>query len=197
MEVSTDGEYEIWDWNWYSDESSIGIRSYDGIQVLIDKIIQENIDELLDEFSSDDRGSLSIHINAIERELTFGATVYIMDIEYSTIMENFNEISNKDVTDYLTELGNNFSNAKVHYEGGGDSGYIESAMDMDSGNSEDIPAPFEDYLYRLLNHFGGWEINEGSQGDIYINFDEKTITVEHGSNYEEEKRVNIPLRYKF
>lgn len=198
IDVSTDGDWEVYDWDWSSDESNLSISSYDSIQLFIDNLLQESIDTLLKDFGEDDRGNLRVYIDALEKEITFSAEVYKTAVDYSSIEDTFDEISNQNVKDYLTELGNSYSTGTVHYEGSGDSGSIDSTLQLDGGDeSEEIPAGLEDYFYRLLSNFGGWEINEGSQGDININFDTKTITVEHGSYYEEELNVKIPLRYKF
>ena len=71
----------------------------------------------------------------------------------------------------------------VTYEGGGDSGFIETSYESSNGGGS-IPAGIEDICYQLLGDFGGWEINEGSQGSIILSRDE--IEVEHEWNVQEE-----------
>jgi hypothetical protein len=71
----------------------------------------------------------------------------------------------------------------VKYNGSGDSGYIENNFDE---TSDAVPASMEDWCYRELErHFGGWEINEGSDGEFVFNFDNMTITLNHTYNTEE------------
>jgi hypothetical protein len=60
----------------------------------------------------------------------------------------------------------------LKYNGGGDSGYIES----DFENGEPSPGAVEEWCYQQLSdNFGGWEINEGSQGEFQFDFNEKTV----------------------
>jgi len=69
---------------------------------------------------------------------------------------------------------------QLDYSGGGDSGYLESSF-SDGGGP--VPANIEDWCYQVLeNNYGGWEINEGSQG--YFIFDTKNniIELEHTNN---------------
>ena len=67
----------------------------------------------------------------------------------------------------------------LKYNGGGDSGYIESDFD----NGEPVPSQIEDWCYKELEeNFGGWEINEGSQGEFQFDFNEKTVVLAHTYN---------------
>lgn len=77
---------------------------------------------------------------------------------------------------------------ELRYNGSGDSGYIEGTFE----NGEPVPAGIEDYCYRILeDNYGGWEINEGSQGAFYFNLNEKTITLEHQYNTEETQNYTL------
>jgi hypothetical protein len=70
------------------------------------------------------------------------------------------------------------------YNGSGDSGYIESSFEE---NGDGVPAHIEDWCYRVLeDNFGGWEINEGSDGKFVFNFNDGTVTLYHTMNVEEE-----------
>ena len=76
----------------------------------------------------------------------------------------------------------------LKYDGGGDSGYIES--EFDEGGS--VPASVEDWAYRELEDIhGGWEINEGSQGYFEFNIPDKTITLSHTFNTEESSNDTL------
>jgi hypothetical protein len=71
----------------------------------------------------------------------------------------------------------------LSYNGGGDSGYIESSFDE---VSDAVPASIEDWCYsQLESHFGGWEINEGSDGRFIFNFNNSTVDLDHTFNTEE------------
>lgn len=82
---------------------------------------------------------------------------------------------------------------ELRYNGGGDSGYIESSFE----NGESVPAAVEDWCYRQLeNHYGGWEINEGSDGNFVFEMEEKMCFLYHSYNTEETASQNL-FREKF
>lgn len=67
----------------------------------------------------------------------------------------------------------------LRYGGGGDSGYIESNFE----NGEPSPGAVEEWCYKELEeNFGGWEINEGSQGKFTFDFNEKIVLLHHTYN---------------
>ncbi len=69
---------------------------------------------------------------------------------------------------------------QLDYNGSGDSGYIESSF----SNGGRVPANIEDWCYDVLErNYGGWEINEGSQG--YFVFDTKNNIIELEHTYNE------------
>jgi hypothetical protein len=77
----------------------------------------------------------------------------------------------------------------LSYNGSGDSGFIESSFDE---NNESVPAAIEDWCYdQLESHFGGWEINEGSNGEFIFNFNKMTIELNHTFNTEENEHDTI------
>ena len=77
----------------------------------------------------------------------------------------------------------------VKYNGSGDSGYIESSFDE---TNDGVPTSIEDWCYRQLeNNFGGWEINEGSDGEFIFNFHNTTIELNHTYNVEENAHDTI------
>jgi hypothetical protein len=70
----------------------------------------------------------------------------------------------------------------VTYNGSGDSGYLESSFNE---TSESVPEQIEEWCYtQLSNNFGGWEINEGSDGEFIFDFNKKIITLNHTENIE-------------
>jgi hypothetical protein len=71
----------------------------------------------------------------------------------------------------------------IKYNGSGDSGYIESSFDE---IGDQVPAPMEDWCYNQLErNYGGWEINEGSDGEFVFNFHTMEIELTHTYNVEE------------
>jgi hypothetical protein len=78
---------------------------------------------------------------------------------------------------------------RIDYNGSGDSGYLEDAFD---NIGVDVPAQVQDYCYNILeSNFGGWEINEGSQGYFEIDLDRKEITLYHTANLDETGRDTV------
>lgn len=72
----------------------------------------------------------------------------------------------------------------LRYNGSGDSGYIEDFFE--EGGS--VPGDIEDWCYRQLeNQHGGWEINEGSQGDFEFDVNKRVIYLNHINNIEENE----------
>jgi hypothetical protein len=77
----------------------------------------------------------------------------------------------------------------VKYNGSGDSGFIESNFDE---NYDGVPAPMEDWCYQQLErYYGGWEINEGSDGEFIFNFHDMTIELNHTYNVEQDAHDTI------
>jgi hypothetical protein len=77
----------------------------------------------------------------------------------------------------------------LSYNGGGDSGYIESSFDE---TSDAVPASIENWCYsQLESHFGGWEINEGSDGRFIFNFNNSTVELDHTYNIEESESKTL------
>ena len=70
------------------------------------------------------------------------------------------------------------------YNGGGDSGQIEEPVDL--------PQDIEYLGYEIIDvYHSGWENNEGADGRIIINFNEKTISLYHQHYYEEGEKVEL------
>lgn len=76
----------------------------------------------------------------------------------------------------------------LDYNGGGDSGYINHEF----SNGQTVPSEFESRCYEELEEsFGGWEIDAGSQGVFVIDFNERTIIIEHGENTETSEEIEL------
>lgn len=82
---------------------------------------------------------------------------------------------------------------KIEYSGSGDEGFIneivvvkpEIPAGMDASVSQPLYETLENQAYDLLeSKHGGWEINEGSQGDITLTVKERKVELHHGENYE-------------
>ena len=77
----------------------------------------------------------------------------------------------------------------IKYNGGGDSGYIENSFEE---IGDQVPSAIEDWCYNQLErNFGGWEINEGSDGEFLFNFHDMTIELNHTYTVEENETDTI------
>lgn len=197
IEVGTDGDV-YWDYSqWSGDGTRMHIESYDKIDDLIGRIFKENEELMLENFSSDDRGGIEVVLNTNNKTLSFVAEVVVYSVQYSSNDYTFDEIDNQNIKNWFSEMENSYTSGTIHYEGSGDSGYIDSVIIFDDDTRSDYSSQLEDWMYRQLSQYGGWEINEGSQGDFHFNFDRKTVKLSHGENYEEEETKEIPLIIEF
>jgi hypothetical protein len=77
----------------------------------------------------------------------------------------------------------------IDFNGGGDSGYITNTFQP---TGDVVPDIIENWCYNQLEeHYGGWEINEGSDGSFIFNFNDSTI--ELNLTYNEEYNVSNTL----
>jgi len=83
-----------------------------------------------------------------------------------------------------------FETVRIEYSGSGDEGYIEAVYPVpDPGGtvefSHELTRELEDWAYDLLEeHYAGWEINEGSHGDITLFVKERKVLLHHGERVE-------------
>ncbi len=95
-------------------------------------------------------------------------------IEYEDILSEWEE---KGILDDIRIPEDQYLTLK--YNGGGDEGYIDSNF----GNGSPVPTKIEEWCYQQLEeNFGGWEINEGSQGEFQFDFDTKVVELGHSYN---------------
>jgi hypothetical protein len=167
----------------------------DGLVPILKKIISYvDDDELYSELPNDgyiDYQRFEITIDSVKREISL-THMYSYQIEggsegveYDDIIEEWEE---KGVFDDIEIPEDNYLVLK--YNGGGDSGYIESHFDSGARNpyGESVPTEVEEWCYQQLEeNFGGWEINEGSQGEFQFDFNEKTVILSHAYNIEESR----------
>ena len=185
---------------YYSDKGHLGYSS-NIIPKSIDGTLREfmdNIVDICDDYVGSDsdidwdevqRFDFDLIFDFVKKEFNVVFGWEVLETEYSTHEYDLSEDEQFNIT--IDELGlNNASELKVDFNGGGDSGYIDNDMSVD-GEREQISASIEDRCYKALENFGGWEINEGSQGNIVFNLEDKTITVNHEWNTEEHRNFEI------
>jgi hypothetical protein len=167
----------------------------DGLVPILKKIISYVDDEgLYDELPNDANivyQGFEITIDSVKKEISLTHSYSYQTegdtqgVEYDDMIEEWEE---KGVFDDIEIPEDNYLVLK--YNGGGDSGYIESHFDSGARNpyGESVPTEVEEWCYQQLeDNFGGWEINEGSQGEFQFDFNEKTVILSHTYNIEESK----------
>jgi len=71
------------------------------------------------------------------------------------------------------------------YDGSGDSGWVSDEVRCSKGRLK-LNEQLERICYDLLElYYGGWEINEGSNGSIDFNFEDQIVDLYHNQNVEE------------
>lgn len=80
---------------------------------------------------------------------------------------------------------------RMHYDGAGDSGETEDTKLYDADGAEIKHTGLDekrinDNMYDVLEALhGGWEINEGSYGDVVLLVQEARVVVRHNQNVED------------
>lgn len=125
-----------------------------------------------------------VRINTKNRTLTVVSyyTIYGADGPYEEYDEGENAIKSCEqfIKDGYTGV------LTFDFHGGGDSGYVEEiGRSNTSDGNVNLNKLADDVCYSLLSYYGGWEINEGSQGQIYFHLDKKMATIELTWNTEE------------
>jgi hypothetical protein len=157
----------------------------DGLVPILKKIINNfgNADlfsNLPNDVDQIDYQRFEITISVVKKEISLTHIYSYFDegdssgIEYDDMIEEWEE---KGVFEDIQIPEDGYMTLK--YNGGGDSGYIESEFD----NGQPVPTEIEEWGYQQLSdNFGGWEINEGSQGEFQFDFGEKTVVLAHTYN---------------
>lgn len=71
-----------------------------------------------------------------------------------------------------------FKNIEVQFNGYGDSGGLEGIkVDGKDYGSDRIPSSLEEVLYPMLQNFGGWEIDSGSEGFFDIDLENDKVVL--------------------
>jgi hypothetical protein len=146
--------------------------------------LEINVDEI-------SREVLEFKFDLIDKEFIFNHRYDYYDVDYQGTSVDFENIEGQ-VKEVIDEFCIANKSIKFHFNGGGDSGYIDSEGMNQDDETFDLPAGLEDYFYEMLNEdFGGWEINEGSQGNFTVDCSEEIIEMEIGINREENETNQI------
>jgi len=166
------------------------------LESIVEEIVKHYTDELYDlgpgsagDSSASDYYNVDLTFYSKENKLVFDNITHTEYVSEGTGMSY-------DISDYEEgdSMYNTFMKVRkfleyegiedmtVNYNGSGDSGYIESGYTSKNKNGQ-IDEDIEHICYDLLQEYGGWEINEGSQGIIIFTKDE--VDIQHEWNTEE------------
>lgn len=95
----------------------------------------------------------------------------------------------QNILDIVKDACGESPDIRVNYQGSGDSGYLEDYFE--DGSNEKVPKDVEDWCYQVLEQFGGWEINEGSDGYFIFNTIDNIVNLTHTYNTEEEETITL------
>ena len=98
----------------------------------------------------------------------------------SQYFEEFDKFLDKEGIDSLV----------ITYDGGGDSGQVNDSYSSGK-KSGTITSEIENICYELLEDFGGWEINEGSQGTIEVTRNHIEVMHEWNTNDDVTESLDI------
>jgi len=148
----------------------------------IGDIITEYVGENASDIDEDNLNSVSFRLYPQTRTVTISGTYQeIVDGPLGETERSEEDDENlKEIMNFLKQE-DIFPFAEVEFNGGGDDGYIEDTLYVDAGSKpqrkvSDVPG-LEDYLYDMLNVYGGWMNDEGSFGNFMIDSRAGTITL--------------------
>lgn len=192
------------DWEdgmWYSNQVSRSIESYDKIDDLVEKLVDD--ESITDRFTECDGSQrIEVEIDCKERilniyayETVYGSEPHGSEYSLDDIKSEYTEEEYNAVVELFERLDG--ADASVDFSGGGDDGYIEDDMYI-NGERYDIPRPIEELMYSMISReHAGWENNEGAQGSWQFISRDKTIYFDFNYNTEEEQSVDIDYEIRF
>lgn len=147
---------------------------YESYYNMIYEFIYNRKDHFMDPFDSYDEswGTIISVFDYGNNTLNFEYTVSY----YESESQDSSDVLTGDKAQRLINFKNNSEHLqgniiRMSFDGGGDDGYIDENGENETGDQIIIPNEITDFGYRVLEReFGGWEINEGSNGYITLDF---------------------------
>jgi len=178
------------------------------IDILFDDIKNDfDIDNFYNDYYGTANGSLNFEINADKKQIIITYDFYETKTDETKIEHTFQNVVNttspwyregRDRKDkllvnpeFISEMLKKYGDiVEITYEGSSDSGWLNDEVASSDGETS-LDGRLEDITYELLDlYHSGWEINEGSSGTFAYNFQNKTVSVNHNQNYDEEIEEN-------
>jgi hypothetical protein len=147
---------------------------YESYYNMIYEFISNRKDHFMDPFDSYDEswGTITSVFDYGNNTLDFEYTVSY----YESESQDSSDVLTGDKAQRLINFKNNSEHLqgniiRMSFDGGGDDGYIDENGENETGDQIIIPDEITDFGYRVLEReFGGWEINEGSNGYVTLDF---------------------------
>lgn len=172
---------------------------------IIDEFVKNNEDEFMSFLFCDNctgYGNVNVKYSPMDSKINIFLNITTRDSQESEYFMAFDDLKNKTQSqwgskyEYLKKLGDsnfiekmkkNYGNTlEITYDGGGDSGQINSYGDTKTGSIH-VDEEIESTGYEIIDlYHSGWENNEGGDGRIKFNFEEGTVMLSHNMNYEDE-----------
>ena len=168
-----------------------------------DNIVSQFTEELRDEGpGSEEKGgdyfTVRGEIYPFKNEIVFKEILYtVFGTESSGSYYDFEDYGEDDsIYDHFIEVRKFLDEIKttsvtITYDGSGDSGEVSNEYNSPNGLGE-VPMEIDELCYNFLEDFGGWEINEGSSGEIILTKD--SIEINHEWNTYDDTEKDITIR---
>ena len=155
----------------------------------LDNFFDTMKDNVLDSLEANDESRATVSCEYSTTDKTFTIEENIQTMGYESSSQEF-EIDEKELLEDMVQWKEDGKlKIRVDFNGGGDSGYLEGDF---SETRDGVPTEIEDWCYnQLSDNFGGWEINEGSDGQFIFDFENRTIHLEHTFNTEENESETL------
>lgn len=166
----------------------------------IEQIVYEYIDEIVSNNVNNGSGYFRVNLefNQVEKFLKITSEEQYYDTQGTGIEYDNLEEEKPNWYDEISKLFSEEENVKyftMTYEGSGDDGYINDRMESSTDVSLEVPEEIRNIIYNILKiNFSGWELNEGSEGEIII-YPNK-IEVEHSWNTEDWAETGLNIKIK-
>ena len=180
------------------DELDINGEGYNLLCDIADSILSDRRDEISDYLYCDDcteYGSVDITYDPVQSkfiiDLEIGVRVsneYSREFTFDQLKnesqgqwgQRYNELKKLGDPEFIEKMKKDYGNTlEMTYDGGGDSGQINDYGSTDTGSSH-IKNDIESIGYEVIDiYYSGWENNEGADGNIFFDFENQTVSLNH------------------
>jgi len=191
-------------------ELELNSEGYNLLYNLIDVFFEQNSNEFVNYLYCDDctgYGHVNVTYNPFNSTFsvnidigTRGYNTHEHDFTFERLKnqpqgqwgEKYDELKKLGDSNFIEKMKKDYGNTlEISYEGGGDSGQINDYGDTDHGSVK-INNDIEYIGYEVIAiYYSGWENNEGGDGRITFDFENKTVTLHHTENIEDSETEEI------